>query len=198
MSDPPVSPGGLWLWIPGSARFARGPGMTAWAFVAPRFLHFLVARKADEAGRRCVPFAQGHGADVQNTFRALLRSVADRRGHNLKRHGARTSSSRRLKACPAFGAGQELGLPAAESRPRRARCRSLRRDRDRLFPHRKRRSGLDRHRSEQAQAQARRQPANRARLSLDRGGRDISLLLEMVLGLVLRPARAELARAPEP
>ena len=26
---PPVPPHGLWSWIPGSARYARGPGMTA-------------------------------------------------------------------------------------------------------------------------------------------------------------------------
>ena len=96
----------------------------------------------------------------------------------------------RANARALAGGCEELGLPAAESRSRHARCLPLRYARDRLFARRQGRARADAGTGRQDQGQARRRAAHRAGLSLHRRSGDISLLLEMVLGLVLRRVRA--------
>src|SRR4029077_3459564 len=79
---------------------------------------------------------------------------------------------------------EKLGLPVAERRSGCARQRLLRLVRDRLFARRLAGRRLDGGGSQEAQDQARRQPPHRAVLFLDRRGGEISLLLEIALGLV--------------
>ena len=132
--------------------------------------------------------ARGHGALGALTALAIL----------LTALLERSAGARRDPESRAHTRGREkLGLPASGRRSRRDREEPVRHGRHRLFARWHGRRGADARRSREAQAQAGRRPPHRAVLSVDRGGGEIPLLLEVVLGLAVRLVRARLAGSPE-